>query len=164
MARLAHEHGSARRDPAAIYETLNESPCVYRECEKPRVIDSGEVYDFCITHLLRIDRKIGLAPGVLESLAKITTPDTKRPDVKSPGVVYFMLIGDEVKIGFTTDLKQRAANLKADQVLGYFPGDRNAETTAHQAFAQWRTHGEYFAATPECLAAIWRLTNTKAAA
>lgn len=159
MARLAQVHGHDRLDTAKIYGTLNEESCRYQDCENTRVVSHGELYDFCIMHLMRIDRKIGLAPGTIENLAEMTTPNEARPDVKSDGVVYFMLIGDEVKIGFTTNLKRRAADLKADRVLAYFPGDMHAEKAAHDAFAEWRLHGEYFDAKPECLAKIYRLTS-----
>lgn len=164
MARLAHTYGLERRDAAQTYAALTQGLCRFSGCEEPRVVNHGEVYDFCIRHLMRIDRKIGLAPGFIESLVAIEAPADRRPDIKSDGVVYFMLIGEKVKIGFTTDLKQRATDLRADRVLAYFPGDMHAERTAHDAFDQWRAHGEYFHATPECLAAIYRLTQAKTAA
>lgn len=164
MARLTHIRAFERKDVALQYDALTQAECKFKDCTERRVVNQGETYDFCLRHLMRIDRKIGLAPGTIESLVAIEAPTERRPDVKSDGVVYFMLIGEKVKIGFTTDLKTRAADLKADRVLAYFPGDMHAERTAHDAFDQWRAHGEYFHATPECLAAIYRLTRANNAA
>ena len=163
MIRLAQTYGFERRDTALSYERAASETCRFQGCETARIVNQGEAYDFCMRHLLRIDRKIGFTKGFMESLAQIPAPREHHPDVKSDGVVYFMLIGNEVKIGFTTDLKQRAQTLKAKRVLAYFPGDMHAEKAAHDAFREWQTHGEYHAATPECLAMIARLTARKAA-
>lgn len=154
-ARKGYDHFS----PDLILENALEADCQFKDCEQPALHDGEASFLFCKRHMMTVDRKVGIKREVLESLAPIVVATEARPDVQSPGVVYFMLKGDLVKIGFTTDLKKRAANLKVDRVLAYFPGTMYDERTAHDAFAQWRSHGEWFHATPECLAYIHRLTN-----
>lgn len=127
----------------SIYERDHET-CTERGCgERPVSTRIGMCVDHC--------RASGMG---------MVRPDVRRPDVKSSGVVYFMLAGGLLKIGFTTDLKRRANELKAERVLAYFPGDRLLERSAFNAFAKWHVHGEYFRAEPEALAMVERLTRT----
>lgn len=55
-------------------------------------------------------------------------------------LVYFIRIGDRVKIGTTTDICQRVAalSLSMDDVALVVPGGRDVEQTYHRRYAQYR--------------------------
>ena len=50
------------------------------------------------------------------------------------GFVYFFLVGELVKIGYSTDPEQRLRQVKADRILGYFPGTMRDEKAIHAKF------------------------------
>lgn len=64
----------------------------------------------------------------------------ERAEREVGAVVYYLRIGDRIKIGFTTNLKQRVANLRLDfdAVLATEPGGRDQESRRHQQFADER--------------------------
>lgn len=77
----------------------------------------------------------------------------KLPPAHTP-MVYFMKAGQRVKIGYTTGLKKRVADLQtaiADRiiVLLTIPGDQTLERLLHEKFAKYRLQGEWFDAGPE---------------
>jgi len=143
----------SRLDPAHIYE-LDNSECAWQDCRTQAESLFGEKPTFCARHLMKARKRLEMT---VHLPAAITRAEVPRPDVKSDGVVYFMLKGDRVKIGFTTDLAQRAKDLKVERVIGFFPGTMHDERTTHDAFADWRMDGEWFAATPVLLAKIEQL-------
>lgn len=70
-------------------------------------------------------------------------PSTQRD---KPGVVYFIRIGEELKIGWTSNIKNRSNALQADAVLHVQPGTQHDEHEYHQQFNEHRTRGkEWFA-------------------
>jgi hypothetical protein len=79
-----------------------------------------------------------------------------------PGYVYFMRMGDSVKIGFSTDVGKR---LKAIQtacpmpakVIKIIPGSDQTERYFHHHFAAYRQSGEWFQLDGE-LAAFLSIT------
>lgn len=90
--------------------------------------------------------------------------DVARKEVRdAKGVVYFMRFGDRVKIGFTTNLKQRMVDLPNDEVLGTVPGTFADEKRCHTAFAHLRVNGEWFRAEPDLLEFIRDVTAGSAA-
>lgn len=58
--------------------------------------------------------------------------------------VYYMRIGNRVKIGFTTDLDARLAAINPEELMVTEPGTRMTERRRHDQFAELRTHGEWF--------------------
>lgn len=68
------------------------------------------------------------------------------------GYVYFFKCGELVKIGWSANVRQRARDLSADRVIGYFPGTPQDEKAIHARFGYCWDHGEYFAADPELVA------------
>lgn len=58
--------------------------------------------------------------------------------------VYYVQIGDRVKIGVTGNLKLRMGGLMPDEVLAVEPGDQKLETMRHRQFAHLRIRGERF--------------------
>lgn len=59
-------------------------------------------------------------------------------------VVYYMRIGDVIKIGTTTNLKNRMTALMPDELLATEPGHRELETMRHRQFAHLKVRGERF--------------------
>jgi len=75
----------------------------------------------------------------------------------APGaVVYYIRRGKYVKIGTTTNLKQRMRDLMPDEVLAVEPGSYNLESALHAEFAEIRFSPslEYFELTDELQAHI----------
>lgn len=71
-------------------------------------------------------------------------------------VVYFVRMGDLIKIGTTSNLLQRiqGLSLTMGHVLATEPGGYMREQELHGRFAALREHGEWFRAEPELLAYI----------
>lgn len=72
------------------------------------------------------------------------------------GWVYFMRRERLIKIGTTTNLKQRAQQVNA-QVLARIPGSYTEEAQLHRRFATARRHGEWFEPTPELVDLVNRI-------
>jgi Meiotically up-regulated gene 113 len=68
--------------------------------------------------------------------------------------VYYMRIGDCIKIGTTRSMKKRISDLQPDEVLAVEPGDRTVERERHRQFAHLRVRGERFRVAPDLLAHI----------
>jgi len=66
------------------------------------------------------------------------------PSVQNLDVVYFMRLGDLIKIGYTTNLRQRVSSINPEEVLATEPGGRARERELHKRFAALRVHGEWF--------------------
>ncbi len=66
----------------------------------------------------------------------------------APGeVVYYMRIGNRVKIGWSTNLPGRLATINPEELLAVEPGGLAVERQRHRQFAHLRTHGEWFQLT-----------------
>jgi hypothetical protein len=64
-------------------------------------------------------------------------------------VVYYLRLGERVKIGTTFAPRQRFAALPHDEVLAFEPGDRMLERQRHREFAADRLGtSEWFALSP----------------
>lgn len=61
-----------------------------------------------------------------------------------PAIVYYMRLGNLVKIGFTENLTQRLSVINPEEVLTTEPGGRKREGERHKQFADLRVHGEWF--------------------
>ncbi|MFD5491601.1 GIY-YIG nuclease family protein [Streptomyces sp. NPDC127091] len=72
------------------------------------------------------------------------------------GVVYYIRRGQYVKIGTTTNLRNRMRDLMPDEVLAIEPGSYDLEATLHATFARIRLSPsmEYFHLTEELRAHI----------
>lgn len=70
-------------------------------------------------------------------------------------VVYYLRFGDRVKIGTTSNPRQRFAALLHEEVLAFELGDRTVEQRRHVEFADDRLGtSEWFALTPRLHAHI----------
>lgn len=73
-------------------------------------------------------------------------------------VVYYILFGDRIKIGYSANPEQRIAGLPHDEVLALEPGGRDLEAQRHGEFAATRiARTEWFHISEELLAHIAEL-------
>lgn len=80
-------------------------------------------------------------------------------DKVEPGWVYFMEMGDFVKIGWSTWPASRRDTLQTScpydiKILGAFPGSIGNEAGLHTLFSHLRARGEWFRKSPGLLAYI----------
>jgi hypothetical protein len=66
------------------------------------------------------------------------------PSHHHPAVVYYMRMGDLVKIGTSTNIRSRIATLNTQGVMAVEPGSYAVERERHAQFAHLRGHGEWF--------------------
>lgn len=59
-------------------------------------------------------------------------------------IVYYMALGDTIKIGTTRNIITRQVILGSPQLVAVERGDRSDEFTRHEAFAALRVRGEWF--------------------
>lgn len=132
---------------------------------EPRLLDRlGDIdlNDPAITHVVRAIatlKDVGFDlddPGILEKAIEAgrkayeedqaDRPEPVPEPLEMPQLsnVYYMRLGNRVKIGFTTRLKQRLAELNAEELLATEPGDRRLEHKRHEQFRDLRTTGEWF--------------------
>lgn len=57
---------------------------------------------------------------------------------REPSVVYYGRIGDYIKIGYTTRLRNRLSTLRVDELLAVEPGGADLERERHHQFAAER--------------------------
>jgi hypothetical protein len=78
--------------------------------------------------------------------ARVTQADVAREQPQS--VVYFVEIGKHIKIGFTTNLKQRLKSFRTSSpdvdLLLAIPGNRDLERTLHEKLSDCRIERELF--------------------
>jgi hypothetical protein len=101
-------------------------------------------------------------PSISADVGTPPPPPTPTPEPEPvrelpPGaVVYFIRMGDLIKIGHTTNLAHRVQGLSLtmNQVLATEVGYRQREAELHGRFAHLREFGEWFRAEPELLGYI----------
>ena len=115
----------------------------------------------CARHAMRVYGEMKeLAesrPVPRPAVTSLGDPSPRRNSNREPGSVYFMRIGQTIKIGFSTNVKQRARALGADEVLATMPGTRALEKTLHAKFGPYWLRGEYYEPAPELLAYIAKI-------
>lgn len=87
-----------------------------------------------------------LAKRVGERFAEMFPRKFTDPEfvAKAGEVVYYMRIGNRVKIGTTANLKQRLADINPEELMAVEPGSVRLERMRHREFGHLRTHGEWF--------------------
>jgi hypothetical protein len=106
--------------------------------------------------LLRVDEIEGLGvtitPDVMrEVILKIHETDQHKKDLsrrlqagRKNQVVYYMRVGDRVKIGTTINLQHRMAHFNPEELLATETGGHHLERQRHRQFGHLRTTGEWF--------------------
>lgn len=121
------------------------------ECNAPA--SDGTGLSICYRHLVMSALALSdMRTPEADRVFSVDSVRARQPDRgKRDTVVYYFRLNDEVKIGFTKDLPTRAANIRHDEILAVEPGGLRVERLRHQQFAESRTVGEWFRATPEIL-------------
>lgn len=81
-------------------------------------------------------------------------PDLPLPRECKQDVVYYFRVGNRIKIGYTSDIRQRAKYLAPEEILGWEPGGAELERRRHQQFHVYRTAHEWFVDCPAIRAHI----------
>lgn len=124
--------------------------CLARNCRADA--EPGAPVDLCGTHQAEVAR--------FWQESATSAPLTLRRPVtvdRSLGLVYFIRRGDDVKIGWTRNIKERLVGLKGDALLHTEPGTREDERRMHAAFAHYAIGGEWFTFGPDLASFILRL-------
>lgn len=122
------------------------------------------------------DRGVIMQPSRLATLADVKeayrSGSPISGDERFEGAhIYFIHFPDlaRLKIGISNNVEQRRLDLMAGSgapgvLLGAFPGNRQAELAAHEAFAAHRLMGEWFSYSDECAAEVsdYLATRTRA--
>lgn len=80
----------------------------------------------------------------MEQLEAIKERDKQTDKERDVSVVYYMRIGERVKIGTTTNLKKRMASIGPEELLATEPGWYDLEKQRHAQFTHYRVKGEWF--------------------
>ena len=132
--------------------------CIYERCERPRSDRISE--PLCAHHARRVYLAV---KDLVEAADWVQASQSARPPREGSrprnyrgevGSVYFAKCGDLIKIGFSTNVRQRMRALGADELLASVPGTREDEKALHAKFGRAWDHGEYFRRTPALLAYI----------
>jgi hypothetical protein len=77
------------------------------------------------------------------------------------GFVYYLHVGERIKIGYSVDVKRRMRDYPpGSELLAVEPGDRELETKRHRQFAGSRTDGrEWFRPTPDILELVAEIVD-----
>lgn len=153
-AREAHSPES-HRDPGEAATSrgvadlvgvdVEDRTCIHPHCE----VTQSELMTvpLCDRHAVDIYRKVKAA---IETKARIRGPQPLRSETVR-GVVYFVELGDRIKIGFTTNLTSRLKTVPAERVLATMPGTMRDEQAMHARFESARVYREWFTKSPELL-------------
>lgn len=120
--------------------------CVVHECNNDGADEMHQLLiTLCREHGLAIARTYG--PIIIadherekrQAAERAESREQKRQgnDGGQP-VVYYAAIGDYIKIGYTTRLRDRLATLRADRLLAWEPGGYDLEQQRHKEFTASR--------------------------
>jgi len=135
--------------------------CCWPGCDKDRYHES-DAPPFCGNHLVAC--AVYASSNVMDLIDPLHQARgglIQRPSkAVGPSVVYYVRLGDHVKIGTTTNLPARLASFYVDHdpnaLLGSEPGGRDVEARRHLEFAAERVYRnrELFNPSPRLLAHI----------
>lgn len=159
--------------PIAHGTPRTQQLCCWPECFAP--VENPDV-PLCEAHyrvagMAWIGDNIELLRGVTEALPQEVMFDRVRREAdvrrararvveRAEGVVYYIRVGDQVKIGTTTNLRERMIALRVDgsDLLATEPGGYDVERRRHHEFADERYgRRENFALSDRLAAHIERL-------
>lgn len=140
-------------------ETAHLTACAYPGCRNGMMFHVGPV---CHEHALLIAEAVNRSQAkpiteahAAAALRRQRDDERARQLAESrgtqPGWIYYVRIGDRVKIGYSTDVKRRMGEYPPEsRLLAVHPGTRKLETEMHQRFAGSRAAGrEWFRETVE---------------
>lgn len=78
----------------------------------------------------------------------------RRKLYQTQSVVYYVRIGDTIKIGVTTNMKARMPQVMPDEILATEPGGPDLERRRHIEFSHLKVRGERFTSGADLLAHV----------
>lgn len=131
-------------------------------CDSPSMKDAP--FPICAHHAIKLYKHMleavqaRVLPKPFSKSGTYTARQAKhQAAVAEQSVVYYVRIHDHIKIGYTTNVKRRVAELRVnkDAVLATEPGGRELEADRHKQFADIRIGArEDFMADPRLMAHI----------
>lgn len=132
--------------------------CVWPDCGEQ--LDSTRIGALCLDHAMLVHEAVlaSTKPPVTNAQARAVQRRQVERDQEQararargqqPGWIYYVRVGDQVKIGYSADVKRRMRAYPPDShLLAVHPGTRELETELHQRFAGSRAAGrEWFRET-----------------
>ena len=142
-------------------------------CDQPSL--PGAPFPICLKHAAKImaflndmkpdaleDRMVVAAEAIRQNRASRAERERRAPDVY---VVYYLQVGDAIKIGYTGNLPKRLRAYPPNaKLLAYEPGGPALEAQRHQQFAGDLTAGkEWFTPSDRLLSHIAEIKGERAA-
>lgn len=141
-------------------------PRPFGDCTAPGCVNKVEyqaLWPLCITHAVPIyEAMLTAERNSLELARSLPSPSrTDRDNAQdandekmqagAEGFIYYLLVADRVKIGFSIDIRQRMrAYPPGSELLAVEPGSMELEKQRHREFAHVRRSGrEWFMPCPE---------------
>lgn len=123
------------------------SSCVWGDCPKPRTTDYQPL-PLCDAHVTVVTTTVARVNA--QASAQSVAARERRGGA---GSIYYLQVGEHVKIGHSTDLPKRLATYPPTSVLlAVQPGTMRDEHDLHRRFAPWRAGDrEWYQPTPEIL-------------
>lgn len=104
-----------------------------------------ELTEDMVIHAVRVGRKRYAIGEEATARHRASRPLSSATIAASErAVVYYMRIGNRVKIGFTTGLAERLKVINPEEIMAVEPGGYELEQRRHREFRHLRTHGEWF--------------------
>lgn len=124
------------------------------KCLKMNLPKSGRVVIRCPEHLGKPSKSgrmvcyIG-ADGIVrqEGVTPRSASLPQKNATHREEFVYFLRVGDLIKIGYSMDPERRAADLQAE-LLGFAPGGRKLEAALHHELREYRERKEWYRNEP----------------
>jgi len=130
--------------------------CGWGYCD--RETDRNLGAPLCMYHAKKLVAQVMVLTGPVITGRPIRTKPRPTPQ-SSKGVVYFVLFGDRIKIGFTTSMETRMRVIPHDKILATMPGTISTERQMHKRFKEHRVNGEWFTPAPELMEFIGTLSQ-----
>jgi hypothetical protein len=134
-------------------------PCCFPQCQAAPSVTLD--VPMCERHAIRVYRAVAAHIALADVDPSALAFDGGTPDLERStrlGSVYFVRLGDRVKIGFSAHLRKRMEVIPHEEFLGRIPGTMRDEKNLHRRFAHLRTTGEWFKADDELLTFIENAT------
>ena len=155
--------------------TASVAACAWPDCDKstPRTFAENRLGVLCLDHAWSHYDAMNqylvwhswtddsVAAGMVAAFKERQVPldaytDEERAEIKEAlqyGWVYYLRVGDQVKIGFSTDVRRRLRSYPpGSELLAVEPGEKKLERRRHNEFAEWLVAGrEWFQPSAELL-------------
>lgn len=157
---MAREHPAYRQRLSRERAVKALTMCCYPECEQPVAKALPQPVGLCLGHALDVWASVDESGDTLVPIThyrlnrKLEQHRREEREAEAalsrdiaPGWVYYLLVGDRIKIGWTADVRSRmrAYPPNAD-LLAVHPGTKMLERDLHHQFTSWLAAGrEWFA-------------------